>query len=139
MEMIRHPDHGCVEHAPRRHIHQPAGTSSGGRRLMRAARVASANMGCSQMTADQLEIDTRSVFDNIDARQVEFEAEVDGDDYQFAVQYSVLEALTGEAPDGDAEIKFNQMIDAVKDASLAALSRDSDREIIVVSENDLDQ
>ncbi|TGX55246.1 hypothetical protein E5A73_05545 [Sphingomonas gei] len=91
------------------------------------------------MTADQLEIDTRSVFDNIDARQVEFEAEVDGDDYQFAVQYSVLEALTGEAPDGDAEIKFNQMIDAVKDASLAALSRDSDREIIVVSENDLDQ
>jgi hypothetical protein len=117
---------------------QGKGTTRECLRLMPATRIASAIRDFT-MTADQLEIDTRSVFDNIDARQIEFEAEVDGDEYQFAVQYSVLEALTGEAPDGDAEIKFTQMIDTIKDASLTALSRDSDREIIVVSENDLDQ
>jgi hypothetical protein len=43
------------------------------------------------------------------------------------------------APEDDAEIKFNQFVDVIRDAALAALSRDSDQTIIVVSENDLDQ
>jgi hypothetical protein len=88
--------------------------------------------------ADQLDIDNSTIFDNVDEQQIEFTGEVDGDDYQFAVQYSVLEAVSGEAPEGDAEIRFNQFIDVIRDAALAALSRNSDQAIIVVSENDLD-
>jgi hypothetical protein len=91
------------------------------------------------MPADQLEIDTSSIFDNIDESQVEFEGEVDGDEYEFAVQYDVLLALTGERPDGDAAIIFNQYVDVIKDAALSALSRDSDQSPIIVSEADLDQ
>jgi hypothetical protein len=91
------------------------------------------------MPAQQLDIDISTIFDNLDEHQVEFSGEVDGDDYQFAVKYSVLEAISGEAPDDDAEVTFNQFIDVVRDAALSALSRDSEPEIIVVSENDLDQ
>ncbi len=88
--------------------------------------------------ADQLDIDATSVFDNEDLKQVEFAGEVDGDEYQFAVRYSVLEAISGDAPEGDAESTFNQFIDVIRDAALASLSRNSDRAVIVVSENDLD-
>jgi len=90
------------------------------------------------MAAPSLEIDNSSILDNIDERQVEFDAEVDGDEYQFAVQYDVLEALTGDAPDGDAVDTFNRFIDPISDAALSALARDSDQPIIVISENDLD-
>lgn len=88
---------------------------------------------------EQIEIDTSSIFDNEDQKQVEFSGEVDGDEYQFSVRYSVLEAIGGDAPDGDAEIIFNQFIDIIRDAALASLARNSDRETIVISENDLDQ
>jgi len=90
------------------------------------------------MAAPTLDIDNSSLLDNIDERQVEFTAEVDGDEYQFAVQYDVLEALTGDAPDGDALDIFNRFVDPISDAALAALGRDSDQDMIVVSENDLD-
>lgn len=91
------------------------------------------------MPAKQLEIDDTTVFDNLDERQVEFDGEVDGDGYQFAVQYSVLEALTGDQPDGDAEDSFRQHIDTIREAALAALSDGPDRPMIVVSENDLER
>lgn len=87
----------------------------------------------------QLDIDISTIFDNIDEHQVEFSGEVDGDEYEFAVKYSVLEAVSGEAPDDNAEVLFNQFIDVIRDASLAALSRDGDAPVIIVSENDLDQ
>ena len=88
--------------------------------------------------AARLDIDNSTILDNIDERQVEFAAEVDGDEYEFAVQYDVLEALTGDAPDGDAIDTFNQYIDPISDAALSALSRNTDQAMIVVSENDLD-
>lgn len=90
------------------------------------------------MAAPSLDIDNSSILDNVDERQVEFAGEVDGDEYQFAVQYDVLEALTGDAPDGDAVDLFNRYVDPITDAALSALSRDSDQAMIVVSENDLD-
>lgn len=86
---------------------------------------------------DRLDIDTTSIFDNEDEHQVEFAGEVDGDEYQFAVQYDVLEALSGDAPDGDAIDTFNQFVDPISDAALAALARGDDAPVIVVSENDL--
>ena len=87
--------------------------------------------------ADRLDIDDTSIFDNLDERQVEFTGEVDGDEYQFAVQYDVLEALSGDAPDGDAADTFKLYVDPITDAALSALARDSDQALILVSENDL--
>ncbi|SFK33731.1 Protein of unknown function [Sphingomonas sp. NFR04] len=91
------------------------------------------------MAAPQLEIDDTTLFDNLDDRQLEFDGEVDGDAYQFAVQYSVLEALSGSQPDGDAEESFRRYRDPILQAALAALAKGPDRPIIVISENDLDQ
>lgn len=88
--------------------------------------------------ADRLDIDNASIFDNLDEQQVEFAGEVDGDEYQFAVRYDLLEALTGDAPEGDAAETFNRYVDPISDAALVALARDRDQAMIVVSENDLE-
>jgi hypothetical protein len=90
------------------------------------------------MAANELEIDNNSLLDNIDERQVEFTAEVDGDEQEFAVQYDVLEALSGDAPDGDAIDMFNRFVDAISEAALAALSRGNGTGLVIVSENDLE-
>lgn len=92
------------------------------------------------MAANRLDIDNATILDNLEEQQVEFTAEVDGDDYEFAVQYDVLEALSGDRPDEDenAVDMFNRFIDPITDASLAALARDGDATLIMVSENDLE-
>lgn len=88
--------------------------------------------------AERLDIDDASIFDNVEEQQVEFGGEVDGDEYQFAVQYDVLEALSGDAPEGDAVDTFKRFVDPITDAALSALARGREDAIIVVSENDLD-
>lgn len=90
------------------------------------------------MAASQIEIDDSTLLDNIDAEQVEFTAEVDGDDYDFVVQYDLLEALSGDRPEGDAIDTFNRFVDQISDAALSALSRNSDANPVIVSENDLE-
>jgi hypothetical protein len=90
------------------------------------------------MAASQIEIDDSTLLDNIDAEQVEFTGEVDGDDYDFVVQYDLLEALSGDRPEGDAIDTFNRFVDQISDAALSALSRNSDANPVIVSENDLE-
>ncbi|WP_343525158.1 DUF1488 family protein [Sphingomonas sp.] len=90
------------------------------------------------MADDTLTVIKGTVEDNIGERQVEFVGEVDGDEYQFAVQYDLLEALSGDAPDGDAIDMFERYSDDILEAALAALGRDMEQSLIVVSENDLD-
>ncbi|KQN94104.1 hypothetical protein ASE95_04325 [Sphingomonas sp. Leaf231] len=90
------------------------------------------------MAADRLDIDNSTLLDNIDERQVEFNAEADGDEYEFAVQYDVLEALSGDEPDGDAIDTFNRFSDTIIEAALSALARNADAVPIVVSESDLE-
>ncbi len=90
------------------------------------------------MAASQLEIDHSSILDNIDGEQVEFTGEVDAEEYEFAVQYDVLEALSGDAPDGDAIDMFNRFVDAISEAALSALSRGNGTGLVIVSENDLE-
>jgi Protein of unknown function (DUF1488) len=90
------------------------------------------------MAANQLEIDNATVLDNIDEAQVEFAGEVDGDEYQFAAQYDLLEALSGDRPENDAVDMFNRFVDQISEAALSALSRNADQALIVVSENDLE-
>ena len=90
------------------------------------------------MAIERLEIDLGTLLDNIDEHQVEFTGEADGEEYEFAVQYDVLEALSGDAPDGDAIDMFNRFSDAINDAALSALARNADAQPIVVSESDLE-
>jgi hypothetical protein len=80
------------------------------------------------MSADRMDIDLSTILDNVDEQLVEFTGEVDGDEYEFAVQYAVLEALSGDAPEDDA----------IAEAGLVALARNSDQALIVISENDLE-
>jgi hypothetical protein len=90
------------------------------------------------MAADKMDIVHSSILDNEDESLVEFMAEVDGDEYQFAVQYAVLEALSGDAPEDDAVEQFNRFEDAIAEAGLVALARNADQAMIVISENDLE-
>lgn len=90
------------------------------------------------MAADKMDIDLASALDNIDERMVEFTAEVDGEEYQFGVQYSVLEALSGDMPEDDAIEMFTRFSDTIGEAGLVALRRDDSAEPIVISENDLE-
>ncbi len=90
------------------------------------------------MAADKMDILHSSILDNEDERLVEFQGEVDGDEYQFAVQYAVLEALSGDAPEDDAVEQFNRFEDQIAEAGLVALARNSDQAMIVISENDLE-
>ena len=90
------------------------------------------------MAAARLDIDNATILDNVDERQVEFAGEVDGDEYQCAVQYDLLEALSGDAPEDDAVDMFNRFIDPISDAALSALARDDSQPMVVVSENDLE-
>ena len=90
------------------------------------------------MPADRITIDEGTILDNLDANQVEFTGEVDDEEYDFAVHYDVLEALSGDAPDGDAEETFTRFSDAIGDAALVALRRDAAQGVILVTENDLE-
>eukprot|EP01035_Chromulina_nebulosa_P011392 gene11392-15238_t len=78
------------------------------------------------MAADRLGIDTSTIIDNPEERQVEFTAEVDSDEYEFAVRYAVLEALSGDPPEDDATDLFARFSDAIAEAGLVALGRNTD-------------
>lgn len=90
------------------------------------------------MADDMLTVIKETVEDNVADRQVEFVAELEGEEYQFAVQYDLLEALSGDVPDGDAVEMFDRYSDDILDAALTALGRDMEQALVVVSENDLD-
>jgi len=90
------------------------------------------------MAADKMDIDLASALDNVEDHVVEFTAEVDGDEYEFTVQYAVLEALSGDAPEDDAIDMFNRFSDTIAEAGLVALARNNSANVIVISENDLE-
>ena len=90
------------------------------------------------MAEDRLNIDIKTLEDNSDLRQVEFEAEISDERYQFAVQYDVLEALSAVSPEGDAVAIFKQHREEIAELGATALARDADQDIVVISENDLD-
>lgn len=90
------------------------------------------------MADDTLTVVAGTVEDNVSDRQVEFVGELDGEEYQFAAQYDLLEALSGDVPDGDAVELFERYSDDILEAAQSALSRDMTQSLVVVSENDLD-
>lgn len=90
------------------------------------------------MAEDTLTVVAGTVEDNVSDRQVEFVGELDGEEYQFAAQYDLLEALSGDVPDGDAVELFERYSDDILEAAQSALARDMTQSLVVVSENDLD-
>jgi hypothetical protein len=88
--------------------------------------------------ASRIEIDQASITDNDVTRQVEFTAEVDGDERDFAVGYAVLKELSGDEPEDDALEMFERFSDELLDiCASAAAERPSDT-VIVIEEGDLE-
>ncbi|WP_440979983.1 DUF1488 family protein [Sphingomonas pseudosanguinis] len=90
------------------------------------------------MADDALTVVKGTLEDNVADKQVEFVGEIEGEEYQFAVQYDVLEALSGDVPEDDALELFERYSDDILEAALTALGRDMEQSLVVVSENDLD-
>ncbi|MGU3389827.1 hypothetical protein [Sphingomonas sp. M1A8_2b] len=90
------------------------------------------------MAEDRVTIDSKTIDDNTDLRRVEFDGELSGERYPFAVLYDVLEALSAISPETGAVALFRQHSDAIAAMGATALARDPDQDIVVISENDLD-
>lgn len=89
------------------------------------------------MAADRLTIDPATVFDNSGERRVEFAADVGDDRRAFAAQYDLLEALAAEVPDDRAVALFHQHAARIQELGTAALARNIDQDLVVISENDI--
>jgi hypothetical protein len=90
------------------------------------------------MAEDHLEIDLKTLEDNPDTQTIEFEGEVSDERYLFAVQYSVIEAISATIPDDDAVALFRQHVEEIAEAALVALGRDPEGDTILVTEQDLE-
>lgn len=90
------------------------------------------------MAEDRVTIDLNTLLDDVDARHVEFDGEASGETYSFALQYDVLEALSGDAPDDEAVQLFQRHVDEIADFAATALARDPDQAVVVISENDME-
>jgi hypothetical protein len=91
------------------------------------------------MAETELTLLRPTLFDNLDDRQVEFDAEGDGDVYPFAVQYRVLEALTAVIPEQDSNPVALAMANesALALAAARALARGTGVGRTVIGEGDL--
>ncbi len=90
------------------------------------------------MAEDRLTIDTATIDDNTDQRRVEFDADVSGERYRFAVQYDVLEALAAVSPVSNAMALFRAHQETIAMIGVRALARNPDQDRVTISENDLD-
>jgi len=88
--------------------------------------------------ASRLEIDQASVTDNDVTRQVEFTAEIDGDERDFAVKYGVLKELSGDEPEDDALELFERFNDEIADMCVEAAIRQPSSNVVTIDEDDLE-
>ena len=91
--------------------------------------------------ASRLEIDQASLTDNDVAQQVEFTAEIDGDERDFAVQYGVLKELSGDEPDepdDDALELFERFSDEIAEMCAEAASRHPNADLVTIDEGNLE-
>lgn len=85
-----------------------------------------------------LRIDQDSLADNERERQIEFIAEVDGDDREFAVKYAVLKELSGDEPEDDALELFERFSDEIVKVCAEEAAQRPSASLIVISEGDLE-
>jgi hypothetical protein len=88
--------------------------------------------------ASRLEIDQASITDNEVTRQVEFTAEIDGDEREFAVKYAVLKELSGDEPEDDALEMFERFSDEIADICADAATQRPSANVVVIDEDDLE-
>ena len=88
--------------------------------------------------ASRLEIDQASVTDNDVARQIEFTAEIDGDERDFAVKYGVLKELSGDEPEDDALELFERFGDEIAELCADAAEQQPTANVVTVDESDLE-
>jgi hypothetical protein len=88
--------------------------------------------------ASPLKIDQDSLTDNDRERQVEFTAEIDGDDRDFAVKYAVLKELSGDEPENDALELFERFSDEIVDVCVEVAAQRPTASLIVIAEGDLE-
>lgn len=86
----------------------------------------------------RLQVDYASITDNEVTRQIEFMAEVDGDEHEFAVKYSVLKELSGDEPENDAQELFERFSDEITDVCADVLDKRPAATVVVVDEHDLE-
>lgn len=95
------------------------------------------NQGSDEMP-DSLETDQASITDNEVTRQVEFTADIDGDERDFAVKYAVLKELGGDEPDGDALEIFERFSDEIADICADPAEKRPSASVIFVDADDLE-
>ena len=88
--------------------------------------------------ASGLEIDQASLTDNDMERQIEFTAEIDGEERDFAVKYSVLTELSGDEPEDDALEVFERFSDEIADFCLELASQRPSAKLVVLDKGDLE-
>ena len=88
--------------------------------------------------ASQIELDQASVIDNDVARQIEFTAEINGDERDFAVKYAVLKELSGDEPEDDALELFERFGDEIMDICVDAAVRQPSADVVTIDEVDLE-
>ena len=88
--------------------------------------------------ADGLEIDQASLTDNDMERQIEFTAEIDGEERDFAVKYAVLTELSGDEPEDDALEIFERFSDEIADFCLELASQRPSAKLVVLDQGDLE-
>jgi hypothetical protein len=85
----------------------------------------------------RFKIDHDSLTDNDRERQVEFTAEIAGDDRDFAVKYAVLTELSGDEPENDAPELFERFSDELVDVCIDVAARNTS-DLVVITEDDLE-
>ncbi len=88
--------------------------------------------------ASALQIDHDTIIDNDRERQVEFTAEIDGDDRDFAVTYTVLKELSGDEPENDALELFERFSDELIDVCVQAAALRPSASLLMIDEGDLE-
>lgn len=87
---------------------------------------------------NRLKIDQDSLVDNDREKQVEFTAEIDSDDRDFAVKYAVLREFSGDEPDNDALELFERFSGEILEVCAELAERRPTASLVTVLEDDLE-
>ena len=86
----------------------------------------------------RITVDQASLTDNDIAQQIEFTAEIDGDERDFAVKYAVLQELSGDEPDNDALELFERLSDEILDVCADVADQRPNANVVVIDDDDLE-
>ena len=87
---------------------------------------------------NRITVDQASLTDNDVAQQVEFTAEIDGDERDFAVKYAVLRELSGYEPENDALELFERFSDEILDVCADVADQRPNANVVMIDDDDLE-